>query len=150
MKSKGFTLIELLVVVAIIGILAAVGVVAYNGYTNSAKIASLKSNHSNIVKYMSARIKECELGATQFQLSKARGTVQNVACSKNNVNTYDLVGYFVNHFNYNGFNATYGTAKGTQVSINDSGNNIVIEANYNNPSNSNNLVTLKSTISDDR
>ena len=42
MKRNGFTLIELLVVVAIMGILAAVGMVAYNGYTNAAKKAVVK------------------------------------------------------------------------------------------------------------
>ena len=54
MKQKGFTLIELLVVVAIIGILAAVGVVAYSGYTKSAKIKAAQQNLKTISKWLSA------------------------------------------------------------------------------------------------
>jgi type IV pilus assembly protein PilA len=52
MKQKGFTLIELLVVVAIIGILATVGVVAYDGYTKTAKKSVAKNNHTAICKWV--------------------------------------------------------------------------------------------------
>jgi len=59
MNKKGFTLIELLVVVAIIGILAAVGTVAYNGYTSAAKVTTSKINYKNILKHVTAEIVKC-------------------------------------------------------------------------------------------
>ena len=72
--NKGFTLIELLVVVAIIGILAAVGVVAYHGYTTNAKTASTKSNQATVVKYIAAETKKCDLG-------EAKAMDNNLTCS---------------------------------------------------------------------
>ena len=61
----GFTLIELLVVVAIIGILAAVGVVAYNGYTSAAQKAVTKQNFKNTVRYFTSEVMKCEVDSSQ-------------------------------------------------------------------------------------
>jgi len=64
-NNKGFTLIELLVVVAIIGILAAVGTVAYQGYIEGANKTATKSNHASAVKYIAAELAKCSIGETE-------------------------------------------------------------------------------------
>ena len=66
MKQRGFTLIELLIVVAIIGILAAIGVVAYSGYIESAKRSGCITQHDSISKYVSAQLLMCNLGKQPF------------------------------------------------------------------------------------
>ena len=42
-KNKGFTLLELMVVVALIGILSAVGIPAYQGYVTDARVKEAQS-----------------------------------------------------------------------------------------------------------
>ena len=60
MNHRAFTLIELLVVVAIIGILAAVGVNTFSGFQEKAKIAVAKNQHSQIVKFITLEKTKCE------------------------------------------------------------------------------------------
>ena len=54
-KSSGFTLIELLVVVAILGIIAAIGITSYNGYVSGAK----RKSAENVMQQIS-------LGQTEY------------------------------------------------------------------------------------
>ena len=52
MNQKGFSLVELLVVVAIIGVLAGVGIVGYDRYVENTKRKVLDQNYEKIFRFM--------------------------------------------------------------------------------------------------
>ena len=53
-KQQGFTIVELLIVIVIIGILAAISIVAYNGVQDKARVAIVHSDLSNAKKALMA------------------------------------------------------------------------------------------------
>ena len=67
-KKKAFTLIELLIVVAIIGILAGVGIPMYNGYMANAKVESSNTNHSNNKSFIAASLTRCSSGSSTVSI----------------------------------------------------------------------------------
>ena len=80
--QKGFTLIELMIVVAIIGILAAVAIPAYQDYTVKAKIQEAVNLSSPHRTALGIACSESELviagaGATQTDLGLASPTAYN-------------------------------------------------------------------------
>ena len=82
-NKKGFTLIELLVVVAIIGILAAVGVVAYNGYTTSAQKSASNSNYEAVAKWVQNELQKCEVGESRaMRVGTGTGAVSLVCADR--------------------------------------------------------------------
>tara|TARA_B100001093_G_C26446314_1_gene850364 strand:- start:125 stop:616 length:492 start_codon:yes stop_codon:yes gene_type:complete len=78
--NKGFSLIELLVVMAIIGILAAAGAVAYNGFLSSSKINATVKQHNEIVKFIKVSYVNCELNNNQITLKNYHGKDYNFNC----------------------------------------------------------------------
>ena len=133
-KKKAFTLIELLIVVAIIGILAGVGVPMYNGYMASAKVKSAETNHSNIKSYVAATLTKCSTGVCIL----LNWVVITEQCSASAPNSW--ASYFRTYFNslnknpYGGPNVASTTSstnpiQKVQLTIGYSGNSIVRSKN---------------------
>ena len=127
-KKKAFTLIELLIVVAIIGILAGVGVPMYNGYMATAKVNSATMNHANIKSFVSATLTKCSAGSQYVTLGSS-----NRYC---NQNARAWAGYFSTYFasinkNPYGGNAITGSSSQRlgESTIASSGNRIAIRTN---------------------
>ena len=166
MKQKGFTLIELLVVVAIIGILAAVGVVAYSGYTSGAKVSSAKSNHKTVTKFITNSLMKCEMGEElilKYTYSMATGklTYTSNVCGDTG-DAAKMQSHFANHFNAppwcnpHGLKHTSGSCKeavangGTigngalgETQIISSGNNLIIDTKVKDGEVENNSIQLR-------
>ena len=100
MLKKAFTLIELLVVVAIIGILAAVGVVAYNGYTGAAKKAIVISNVKKVEKFIISGRTKCIIPGGSWFLTHDSGSKQDICIviNKNPINPGWIAHKVQDHF----------------------------------------------------
>ena len=96
--------------VAIIGILAAVGTIAYSGYTDAAQRNATLAQHKTAVKFINNTIKLCMVnGGDALALSNTRSIDCNIENNASGIN--ELNDVFINYFLDKGWKNPYGDEK---------------------------------------
>ncbi|HCR86566.1 MAG TPA: hypothetical protein DIV86_07820 [Alphaproteobacteria bacterium] len=135
-NQSGFTLIELLIVVAILGLLAAIGIPQYQGYQAQAKVNATKALHTTMVKLVGAEFAKCTSGATNI----LEGSTAQTTCADTIGNIADAFADYGNEKSKNPYDAA-GTAYSTNATtcvtngstcIIGSGSDITVTTYYDN------------------
>ena len=113
-KQTGFTIVELLIVIAVVGILATIVIVAYNGIQNKAYDAAVRNDLSILAK--KAELYKIDDASDKYPYGAQYDTVDNGTADKMNTSISKSAYAISPTVNYNLLNCTNAVA-GTDYAI---------------------------------